>query len=174
MRQITKIKAKRNDDTEMVAITYTILNEDGEEQKSVTVRSKEEASDSFYQALDSLRSILMDAVGLDADIWKEGLVTDFAIKDKEDLVSLGIGGKCEIQGRFVTVSTKDVLIEKSAYEHKIVCAVLVEASEYLDGERDGWKQPSLFTIESPGNSDEDKDEGGEAEEEKVAELAIGF
>lgn len=174
MRQITKIKAKRNDDTEMVAITYAIFNEDGEEQKTVTVRSKEEASDSFYQALDSLRSILMDAVGLDADIWKEGFVTDFAIKDKEDLVAIGIGGKCEIQGRFVTVSTKDVLIEKSAYEHKIVCAVLVEASEYLDGERNGWKQPSLFTMESPGNSDEDKNKGSEAEEEKVAELAIGF
>jgi hypothetical protein len=90
------------------------------------------------------------------------------------LVAIGIGGKCEIQGRFVTVSTKDVLIEKSAYEHKIVSAVLVEASEYLDGERDGWKQPSLFTMESPGNSDEDEDEGVEAEEEKVAELAIGF
>jgi hypothetical protein len=174
MRQITKIKARRNDDTEMVAITYAILNEDGEEQKTVTVRSKEEASESFYQALDSLRSILIDAVGLDADIWKEGFVTDFAIKDKEDLVAIGIGGKCEIQGRFVTVSAKDVLIEKSAYEYKIVSAVLVEASEYLDGERDGWKQPSLFTMESPGNSDEDEDEDGEAEEEKVAELAIGF
>ena len=172
MRQITKIKAKRNDDTEMVAITYTILNEDGEEQKTVTVRSKEEASESFYQALDSLRSVLIDAVGLDADTWKEGSVTDFAIKDKEDLVSLGIGGKCEVQGRFVTVSTKDVLIGKSAYEHKIVSAVLVEASEYLDGERNGWKQPSLFTIESPSDSDEDED--GEIEEETVAELAIGF
>ena len=172
MRQITKIKAKRNDDTEMVAITYTILNEDGEEQKTVTVRSKEEASESFYQALDSLRSVLIDAVGLDADTWKEGSVTDFAIKDKEDLVSLGIGGKCEVQGRFVTVSTKDVLIGKSAYEHKIVSAVLVEASEYLDGKRNGWKQPSLFTIESPSDSDEDED--GEIEEETVAELAIGF
>jgi hypothetical protein len=170
MRQITKIKAKRNDDTEMVAITYTIFNEDGEEQKTVTVRSKEEASDSFYQALDSLKSILIDAMGLDTDTWKEGFVTDFAIKDKEDLVAIGIGGKCEIQGRFATVSTKDVLIEKSAYEHKIVSAVLVEASEYLDGERNGWKQPSLFTIESPG----DGDENSEAEEEAVAELAIGF
>jgi hypothetical protein len=174
MRQITKIKAKRNDDTEIVTITYTIFNEDGEEQKTVTVRSKEEASESFYQALDSLRSILIDAVGLDADIWKEGFVTDFAIKDKKDLVAIGIGGTCEIQGRFVTVSTKDVLIEKSAYEHKIVSAVLVEASEYLDGERDGWKQPSLFTMASLSNSDEDEDEGVEAEEEKVAELAIGF
>jgi hypothetical protein len=173
MRQITKIKAKRNDDTEMVAITYTIFNEDGEEQKTVTVRSKEEASESFYQALDSLRSILIDAVGLDADIWKEGFVTDFTIKDKKDLMVIGIGGKCEIQGRFVTVSTKDVLIEEFD-EHKIVDAVLVEASEYLDGERNGWKQPSLFTMESPGNSDEDEDEDGEAEEEKVAELAIGF
>lgn len=172
MRQITKIKAKRNEDTEMVAITYTIFNVFGEEQKTVTVRSKEEASDTFYQALDSLRSILIDEVGLDADIWKEGFVTDFAIKDKEDVVAIGIGGKCEIQGKFVTVSTKDVLIEKSAYDHKIVSAILDEASEYLDGERNGWKQPSLFTMESPGDSDEDED--GEAEEETVAELAIGF
>jgi len=174
MRQIAKIKTKRNDDAEMVTIAYTIFNEDSEEQKTVTVRSKEEASESFYQALDSLRSILIDAVGLDADIWKEGFVTDFAIKDKKDLVAIGIGGTCEIQGRFVTVFSKDVLIEKSAYEHKIVSAVLVEASEYLDGERDGWKQPSLFTMESLVNADEDEDEGVEAEEEKVAELAIGF
>jgi hypothetical protein len=149
-RKITKIKAKRGD-TESISIAYMVVNENNQEENlNCSLTGKEEARIEFYDGLDGLRIMLVEAIGLNPNIWLEqGQIIGLSIKYQEESIGITITGKCEIEGRYACPTTPYLLIaDQESVEFKLIKNVVNEAFKYLDGERKDWKQQSLFEQEN--------------------------
>ncbi len=149
-RKITKIKAKRGD-TENISIAYVVVSDRNEEENlNCSLTSKEEARTEFYNALDGLRIMLVDAIGLNPNIWlEEGQIIGLSIKYQEEGIGITITGKCEIEGRYACPTTPYLVINNvESDDYKLIELVVDECCKYLDGERKHFKQQSLFEQEN--------------------------
>lgn len=149
-RKITKIKAKRGD-TEAISIAYVVVSDRNEEENlNCSLTSKEEARTEFYDSLDSLRIMLVDAIGLDPKIWlEEGQIIGLSIKYQEESIGLTITGKCEIEGRYACPTTPYLILsDVESDQYRMIQEIMDECCKYLDGERKHFKQQSLFEQEN--------------------------
>ena len=149
-RKITKIKTKRGD-TEAISIAYVVVSDRNEEENlNCSLTSKEEARTEFYEGLDRLRIMLVDAIGLDPKIWlEEGQIIGLSIKYQEEGIGLTITGKCEIEGRYACPTTPYLIInDVESDDYQMIQEIIDECCKYLDGERKHFKQQSLFDQEN--------------------------
>lgn len=140
-RRITKVKAKRTADAELITIEYEVAHEKAKDGWfSATFASKEEPREEFYNSMDKLLPLLISAVGLDSDQWEEGQVIGVSFKHTEDNIGITITGKCEINGSY-PCPTSPYAIAQDNFDYNLVTALQQEAIAYLDGAR---RQLSLF------------------------------
>jgi hypothetical protein len=149
-RKITKIKTKRGD-TETISIAYVVVSDRNEEENlNCSLTSKEEARTEFYDSLDRLRIMLVDAIGLNPKIWlEEGQIIGLSIKYQEEGIGITITGKCEIEGRYACPTTPYLIInDVESDDYQMIQEIMDECCKYLNGERKHFKQQSLFDQEN--------------------------
>lgn len=141
-RRITKVKAKRLADAELITIEYEVAHDKAKDGWfSSTFSSKEEAREEFYRRMDELLPLLINAIGLDSIQWEEGQIIGVSFKHAEDQIGITITGKCEINGAY-PCPTSPYAIAEDTYD--LVIALQQEAIAYLDGARKASAQQSLF------------------------------
>lgn len=143
-RRITKVKAKRLEDAELITIEYQVAHEKAKDGWfSASFTSKEEARSEFYSSMDELLPLLINAIGLDSIQWEEGQVIGVSFKHTEDNIGITITGKCEINGDY-PCPTSPYAIAQDTFDYDLVMALQQEAIAYLDGARKASAQQSLF------------------------------
>lgn len=143
-RRITKVKAKRLADAELITIEYEVAHEKAKDGWfSSTFSSKEEAREEFYRRMDELLPLLINAIGLDSIQWEEGQIIGVSFKHAEDQIGITITGKCEINGAY-PCPTSPYAIAQDTFDYDLVTALQQEAIAYLDGARKASAQQSLF------------------------------
>jgi hypothetical protein len=143
-RRITKVKAKRLEDAELITIEYEVAHDKAKDGWfSATFTSKEEAREEFYGSMDELLPLLINAIGLDSIQWEEGQIIGVSFKHTEENIGITITGKCEINGAY-PCPTSPYAIAQDTFDYDLVMALQQEAIAYLDGARKASAQQSLF------------------------------
>jgi len=138
-RLITKIKAKRADNEEIL-IGYDVFCDRAKDGFFSSIfKCKEEPASQFYDKLDAFLPYLMEFMGLNADIWKKGAICGVNFKylgeddDDDNQMIMTISGKCEIHSSYDCLTCTSFPITPKM--QNLVNDLTKEAIAYLDGAR---------------------------------------